>query len=352
MAARGPRRLGRRAVPRTRSGAIFPRSSFRVPSCAAHALLALALLAACRSDARPRTPFDGAAALGYTKTQLDFGPRIPGSEGHRRTGDWIVARGRATADTVIEQRFTHVTVTGDTLPLRNILSRFRPRESAARAVRHALGFASGLGRPNESRRSDRALPMPGANDGAAGVGLSRRARRGAQAHAAHRRRRPALRGRRGLRQLRRRQGRAARLALLRDAPPRLGVPAALRRALGHDRQEGRALHAGADTRSSARRRWSRSCGSRRRSSATARSSSPAPGIADHRRPRPAARRGAPRDRRDRLRLSGASHDARSRSTRSRSGACRPSATSPTRWWCRRTDRAAPRAGRRRRGMIG
>jgi glutaminyl-peptide cyclotransferase len=135
-----------------------------------HALLVLAFLAACRSDSRPRTPFDGAAALAHTKTQLDFGPRIPGSEGHRRTGDWLVERGRATADTVIEQRFSHVTVKGDTLPLRNILYRFRPRESQrVLYVTHWDSRPVSDG-PNESPER-RASPMPGANDGAAGVGV-------------------------------------------------------------------------------------------------------------------------------------------------------------------------------------
>ena len=135
-----------------------------------HALFALALLAACRTDNKPRTPFAGAAALAYTKTQLDFGPRIPGSAGHRRTGDWLVERGRATADTVIEQRFPHVTAKGDTLPLRNILFRFRPHET--QRVLYVTHWDS---RPVSDAANEapekRATPMPGANDGAAGVGV-------------------------------------------------------------------------------------------------------------------------------------------------------------------------------------
>ncbi|HUO53027.1 MAG TPA: M28 family peptidase [Gemmatimonadaceae bacterium] len=132
------------------------------------AVLLLAL-AACTGESRPKTPFDGAAAFGYVRTQLAFGFRIPGTEGHRRTGDWIVARMRAAADTVIEQRFTHVTVKGDTLPLRNILARFRPGDP--QRVLYVTHWDS---RPVSDQAPDpaqRTLPMPGANDGASGVAM-------------------------------------------------------------------------------------------------------------------------------------------------------------------------------------
>ncbi len=133
-----------------------------------YAILLLSLALACRNDA-PRTPFNGAAALGYVKTQLDFGPRIPGSPGHKQTGDWIVERMRPLADTVIEQRWTHVTVKGDTLPLRNILARFRPHES-----QRVLFITHWDTRPVSDQAADpaqRTLPMPGANDGASGVAM-------------------------------------------------------------------------------------------------------------------------------------------------------------------------------------
>jgi hypothetical protein len=91
---------------------------------------ALLLLGACeRSASTPTTPFDGETARGYVKAQLDFGARVPGTEAARKTGDWIVAQMRTRADTVIEQRWTHVTAKGDTLPLRNIFARFRPQAS-------------------------------------------------------------------------------------------------------------------------------------------------------------------------------------------------------------------------------
>ncbi|MFN2397598.1 MAG: M28 family peptidase [Gemmatimonadaceae bacterium] len=116
-----------------------------------------------------RTQFSGEVALTYVKTQLDFGPRIPGSIGHRRTGEWIVEQMRLRADTVIVQQWTHVTQSGDSLPMRNILARFKPQERE-----RVLYITHWDTRPVSDESLDpsqRRLPVPGANDGASGVAL-------------------------------------------------------------------------------------------------------------------------------------------------------------------------------------
>lgn len=126
-------------------------------------------VAACGGEKGPRTQFSGDAALGYVKTQLDFGPRIPGSEAHVKTGDWIVAQMRERADTVIEQKWMHVTMSGDTLPMRNILARYKPE-----ATERVLYVTHWDTRPISDGATDsaqRAMPVPGANDGASGVAL-------------------------------------------------------------------------------------------------------------------------------------------------------------------------------------
>jgi Zn-dependent M28 family amino/carboxypeptidase len=128
-------------------------------------------LAGCRDPrgVTPKTAFSGAAAYGLVRTQLDFGARVPGTEAHRRAGDWIVAQMRPLADTVVVQSWSHVTARGDTLALRNVLARFRP-ESADRV----LYLAHWDSRPTSDAAADarrRQLPVPGANDGASGVAL-------------------------------------------------------------------------------------------------------------------------------------------------------------------------------------
>jgi glutaminyl-peptide cyclotransferase len=136
--------------------------------------LALAASLGCRgaepSEADgPRTRFDGQRAFGYLRRQLEFGPRVPGTAAHREAGDWLVALLRERADTVVVQEWVHVTVRGDSLPMRNILARFRPA-----ATERVLYVAHWDTRPVAERDPDparRAIPIPGANDGASGVAL-------------------------------------------------------------------------------------------------------------------------------------------------------------------------------------
>lgn len=119
--------------------------------------------------ARARTSFSGDTALSFVRAQLAFGPRVPGTEAHRRTGDWIVAQLRARGARVTEQRWTHVTRRGDTLAMRNVLGRLRPE-----LRERVLYVAHWDTRPRADQDPDRAkrrLPVPGANDGASGVAV-------------------------------------------------------------------------------------------------------------------------------------------------------------------------------------
>ncbi len=115
------------------------------------------------------TDYDGQTALGYVKTQLDFGPRIPGSPGHRRAGDWITQMMRARADTVIEQRWTHRTVKGDTLPMRNILARYNP--AASQRILYVTHWDTRPVSDAAFNLGERMTPIPGANDGASGTAM-------------------------------------------------------------------------------------------------------------------------------------------------------------------------------------
>jgi glutaminyl-peptide cyclotransferase len=150
-----------------------PRTAHRAPAWVRtpqSALLLLSLAAACdRFQSGPRTAFDGERAMSYVRAQLDFGPRVPGTAGHRRAGDWILAQMRERADTVIEQRWTHVTQRGDSLPLRNILARFRP--DVAERVLYVAHWDTRPIAERDRNLGARQQPIPGANDGASGVAL-------------------------------------------------------------------------------------------------------------------------------------------------------------------------------------
>lgn len=136
----------------------------------------LLALSACDTGAKPppvsdapRTIFDGVVALGYVETQLGFGPRIPGSDGARRAGDWILEQMRARSDTVIVQEWTHTTVSGQRLPMRNFLARIRPGD--ATRVLYVAHWDTRPFSDDAESSADRKLPVPGANDGASGVAL-------------------------------------------------------------------------------------------------------------------------------------------------------------------------------------
>jgi hypothetical protein len=142
----------------------------RLPGLSAHpifAVLAVLSFTACRKARAPQE-FDGQAAFEYLRTQVGFGPRIPGKEAHRRMGDWLDSLLRQRADTVIVQSWSHVTVQRDTLPLRNFIARFNPS-----AEKRLLLLAHWDSRPiaDSPRSRDSTRPVPGANDGASGVAV-------------------------------------------------------------------------------------------------------------------------------------------------------------------------------------
>ncbi len=159
---------GSRAAPLVRP------TTYGVRRRASFALLA-ALLAGCtpKPDTPPTpaqtTEFDGEAALRYAQAQVDFGPRVPGTDAHRKAGDWIVAQMTQRGATVIEQTWTHTTKSGRKLPLRNVLARFNPQ-----ATERVLYLTHWDTRPVADADPDPAnqlTPIDGANDAASGVGL-------------------------------------------------------------------------------------------------------------------------------------------------------------------------------------
>jgi glutaminyl-peptide cyclotransferase len=130
--------------------------------------LLLLVLPACR-EARPHVrEFDGTSAFRYLEAQVAFGPRIPGTPAHRRAAAWLDSLLRQRADTLIVQSWTHVTASGDSLPLTNFVARFNPAAS-----KRLLFLAHWDSRPtaDSPTSTDSTKPVPGANDGGSGVAL-------------------------------------------------------------------------------------------------------------------------------------------------------------------------------------
>jgi len=145
-------------------------------------ILLLCLVAGCKGDAKggsatqrsagataTATGFNGSAAYNYAKSQVDFGPRVPGSPAAKQAGDWIIRQMRARADTVIVQAFNYTTADGKKLPLRNILARFRPE--LPERVLYITHWDSRPISESAATEAEKKMPVPGANDGASGVGM-------------------------------------------------------------------------------------------------------------------------------------------------------------------------------------
>lgn len=140
--------------------------------------LALILLCgACTKgeSAAGSTGFDGAAAYRYAGAQVAFGPRVPGTAAAKAAGDWIIAEMRKRADQVVVQSFDYKTAGGKVIPMRNILARFRPElTDRILYVTHWDSRPTSTGRccsPEAKTEAEKKLPVPGANDGASGVGM-------------------------------------------------------------------------------------------------------------------------------------------------------------------------------------
>jgi hypothetical protein len=139
------------------------------------ALILSAVFLACQaragggSGAKGNREFNGQTAFKYVEQQMAFGPRIPNTPGHEKTGDWLLSTLRARADTVGVQDFHWVTSKGANLRMRNFFARFRPQ-----ATDRVLFLAHWDTRPFADKSQNlgqQRMPVPGANDGASGVAV-------------------------------------------------------------------------------------------------------------------------------------------------------------------------------------
>jgi Zn-dependent M28 family amino/carboxypeptidase len=113
--------------------------------------------------------FDANAAFALLRTQVEFGPRVPGTAPHARQLEWMTGLLRAHADTVVLQAFTHQAAGGKTLQLTNVIARFNANQQRRiLLLTHWDTRPVADQDPDESRRLQ---PVPGANDGASGVAV-------------------------------------------------------------------------------------------------------------------------------------------------------------------------------------
>jgi hypothetical protein len=112
--------------------------------------------------------FNPDSAYAYVAKQIAFGPRVPNSTAHVKTGNWLVDKFKGYGLTVREQPFEAMAFDGKMLRGRNIIAQFEPA-----AVRRVAVFAHWDTRPFADKdKQNKNAPFDGASDGASGVGIA------------------------------------------------------------------------------------------------------------------------------------------------------------------------------------
>ena len=96
-------------------------------SCSAKGGRAETEAAATEADgAAPVAVFSADSAYSYVKRQVDFGPRVPGSEAHARAGKWLASELERHGALVTLQEAQLKAFDGTMLPARNIFGQYNP----------------------------------------------------------------------------------------------------------------------------------------------------------------------------------------------------------------------------------
>ena len=137
-------------------------------------LVLLVVLVSCNKQTAPeeRPSFNSDSAYAYIEGQMAFGPRVPNSKAHNDCAVWLIQQLRAKGAKVELQRGQMPDYRGNMQQIYNIIAHFSTPEIASRP-RILLGAHYDT-RPwcdEEADYADRYYNVPGANDGASGVGV-------------------------------------------------------------------------------------------------------------------------------------------------------------------------------------
>ncbi len=114
-------------------------------------------------------PFSADSAYAYVKAQVDFSPRVPGTKAHHECAQWLQSELTRHGATVSIQQGYMPNYAGEQQPICNIIGQFNPERK-----NRILLCAHWDSRPWADEEEDydaRRSPIPGANDGASGVGV-------------------------------------------------------------------------------------------------------------------------------------------------------------------------------------
>jgi len=113
--------------------------------------------------------FNADSAYRYVAEQVAFGPRVPNTDAHRKCGDYLAGKLAQLGAKVYVQDMDLASYEGKLLKCRNIIGAYNPEAKKRIAL-----FAHWDSRPwadNDPDKANHYKPVPGANDGASGVGV-------------------------------------------------------------------------------------------------------------------------------------------------------------------------------------
>jgi hypothetical protein len=119
----------------------------------------------------PGTPvepgvFDGERAYADVIVQVEMGPRVPGSAGHDALIEWASASLETAGwEIEVQESVFHGT------PIRNLIARRGELDPGAEWILLGAHFDTRPLADRDPEPANRALPVPGANDGASGVSV-------------------------------------------------------------------------------------------------------------------------------------------------------------------------------------
>jgi hypothetical protein len=114
----------------------------------------------------PVPSFSGDSAFAFVKKQVEFGPRVPGSDAHKSCAKWLATAFKNYGLNVIEQPFKAKTYFG-TLDAVNIIAQYKPELS--NRILLCSHWDSRHIADKDNKDADK--PILGADDGASGVGV-------------------------------------------------------------------------------------------------------------------------------------------------------------------------------------
>ncbi|EOZ97088.1 Aminopeptidase Y (Arg, Lys, Leu preference) [Indibacter alkaliphilus LW1] len=141
-------------------------------------LLGLVILWSCGTDKasdstqetivyREVPEFSADSAYAYIQKQVDFGPRVPNTQGHRDTRAWLIRKFEEFGLQVQTQDFQATTYDGLNWDLSNIIASYKPE--ASKRILLAAHWDTRRIADKDTERIDE--PIDGANDGGSGVGV-------------------------------------------------------------------------------------------------------------------------------------------------------------------------------------